>query len=167
MTSNIASPLGPPWPPGGSNACNGAHNDARDDAAPDEVASDAAGGDGASDEGRPASATPASATPTEYAPGTPAEEARKLAVRTAEMLRGELRALSREPADDPARAKGYSETRTKALLAITKGILSLEDLIRRMDSAIDEHHRYPSDVMAFRRKLERQIQAIADKGGAA
>lgn len=91
------------------------------------------------------------------------DEWRKLTVSLAReavaMISSEVSALN---ADDDEGLKG--DARLKAMLSLTKAIQSLEDMINRMENAIDAADRYPDNIVEFREKLEKQIAALVDEG---
>jgi hypothetical protein len=57
------------------------------------------------------------------------------------------------------------EARTKAMMAFAKTIQFLEELVKRME--IDGSSQYPQDSLEFDRKLERQIEVLANSRGTA
>jgi hypothetical protein len=81
-----------------------------------------------------------------------------LASETADIIHQEISNLGRDTGKD---LKG--DARLKALLTLTKAVQSMEDLINRMERAIEQADRYPHDIVEFREKLERHIAAIVDE----
>lgn len=88
------------------------------------------------------------------------EKAAFLASQLLEFLTQQLNALKSEEDSD-----AFSEVRIKTALLISKGIQSMEDLIKRMDAAAHEAKQYPQNLVEFSKKLEKQIAIIANAAG--
>ena len=76
------------------------------------------------------------------------------------MLKRQVDALEGEP------EAGYSENRVKALLLLAKAIQAMEVVEQKNEKAIDAESAESEDILEFRRRLERQIQALDVEGQA-
>ena len=83
-----------------------------------------------------------------------------MACRLAFMLEEEIAALEiaeREP--------GYSDNRVKALIALTKTLQAMEDMVQKQqEKAKDERDSGPGDdldIVEFRAELARKLEALA------
>ena len=89
------------------------------------------------------------------------EKARsRMASRLSRMLKRQVDALEGEP------EAGYSENRVKALLLLAKAIQAMEVVEQKNEKAIDAESAESEDILEFRRRLERQIQALDVEGQA-
>ena len=53
------------------------------------------------------------------------------------------------------------ESKMKELLAITKAIQSLEEIISKMDASINEASLYPQDAMEFHKQIEERVRKFS------
>ena len=84
-----------------------------------------------------------------------ARENRRMADRLRDMLAEQIDALKDEPASG-----GYEEGRVKALLALGRAFQAMEELTRRLDLAADECGADAEDIVEFRERLAKQIDAL-------
>ena len=84
----------------------------------------------------------------------------KMACRLCLMLDEQIAALECE-ATEP----GYSENRVKALIALTKTLQAMEDMVQKQqEKAKDERDSGPGDdldIVEFRAELARKLEALA------
>jgi len=81
------------------------------------------------------------------------QHVQQLATRLCNMLKKDLDRFEQEDA-------GTLEGRTKTMMAFAKTIQFLEELIKRME--VDGSSQYPQESVDFHKKLERQIEVLAD-----
>lgn len=95
-------------------------------------------------------------TPDDDSGGDEADDVgdlRLLAARLKTMLAREVAALEAETGEG-----AFSETRVRALGALTKALQSMEELTRKLELAADEHET--QDIVEFRARLAKQIAAL-------
>lgn len=79
-----------------------------------------------------------------------------LSCRLARMLEAEIAALEAEAAGDL-----YSETRVKALMLLAKTLQAMDDMVQRQEKTKNEQGEGPADILEFRNRLARQLEALA------
>lgn len=82
-----------------------------------------------------------------------------MAERLKRMLARQIDALERH--DEDAQ---FDEARVKALLSLSRALQAMEELIRKREMAADERGVYAEDIVAFRERLAKQLDALGESG---
>jgi hypothetical protein len=86
-----------------------------------------------------------------------------MACRLAFMLEEEIAALEiagREPGYSPQ----YSEMRVKALIALTKTLQAMEDMVQKQQEKAKDEPADHRDIVEFRAAIARKLEALAAAG---
>lgn len=79
-----------------------------------------------------------------------------LAAQISRLLQWQLNCIESE-----GKSEAFSEVKTKSLLSITKALQTLEDMITRMEAALERVGQFPTDILEFRKKLEKQMEILS------
>ena len=83
----------------------------------------------------------------------------EMAGRLEVMLSQQVDLLQAEPVPT-----GFDEARVKALLSLSRALQAMEELTRRLELAADERGGNAEDIVAFRERLAKQLDALGEIG---